>query len=181
MLTQYLKEHNWHLIEESIKVHPQQNRDITTNYFQSYKPKGIYLYDSYNNDMFPYKRIVFDKATFDLPQYHRFLNALFGIELVYLPFHFFIEFIDNDYYVINTRPIIMKPLIPNDIKTEYNDYIHICVLGDSNSDIYSRQMYQKLRSLLNSLFILFKWGKLNKNKIVSHMGKNFFLDNLLNK
>ena len=76
----------------------------------------------------------------------------------------------------------MKPLIPNNYKSKDKNKIlnsiHICILGDSNSDLYDKSLYRKLKSLLNSLSILFKWGKLHKDRIIIYLGRNFYLDKL---
>jgi len=175
MLEEYLTRYKFSIITESSNIHPDLNRDKTTNYFVSYKPKSIVIYDTYNNPFFPYSDIVFDKATFDLPRYHDYLNKKIGLNLEFLPFHYYIEYITNDYYIINTRPLLMKPLIEQDKFKQYEESIHICILGDTNSDIYDKSLYKKLHSLLKHLFIIFKWGNLNKTKIkFLNIGKNFY-------
>ena len=162
-------------------VHSSLNYDKTTNYFRSFKPQNIVIYDSYNNPFFPYKDIILDKATFDLPRYHNFLKKLFGLPLEFLPFHFYIEYITDDYYIINTRSLLMKPLFLNDknVIDNVDKSIHICILGDTNADIYDKSLYKKLKSLIKHLFLIFKWGKMSKTRIKSiNLGKNFYLDKI---
>ena len=190
----YLSDNKWQLITEVSYL--EQDRDKSTNYFTTYRPRAFCIYDSYNNPFFPYPHITLDKSTFDLPKYYQYLNKLFGTELTYLPFHFYIEFIDNDYYIINTRPLLMKPVVPDspltltNIKQQYpksldqktlntiKESIHVCILGDSNADIYDRSLYTRLYSLLNQLSIIFKKGRLTKDRIISFMGKHFYLDKM---
>jgi len=177
-INDYLKEYNnITLLEDTI-----YNYDKLTNYFTKFKPNKIIIYDSYNNKLFPYKDIILDKNTFDLPKYHYYLNKVFGTKLSQLPFHFFIELIEDEYYIFYTRNLLMKPLIPEnispDIEKEYKDSIHICILGDSNSDVYDRSLYEKIKSIIKPLSIIFKFGSHYKSYVDVKLGKHFFEDKL---
>jgi len=112
----------------------------------------ILISDSYNNPYYPFKDLVYDKYTFDLPSYKQYMERfIFGHKLDYLPFHFWVEYINDDYYILNTRPIYLKPNIPDD-KLRNSVFIMIC--GDSNKDIYPREFQIKLTRLLKSIYNL---------------------------
>jgi len=176
----YIQNYSFLLYEDTYK-----NYDKIINYFQSFRPKGILIYDSYNNPFFPYKEIILDKNTFDLPKYHNFLNKYFGTNLKYLPFHFYIELVNDMYIVLNTRNFLLKPLLSVDEDSldenlkKYKEYIHICILGDSNSDIYTKELYMKIKQIIRPFFILFKWGNYISNYVEIMMGKNFFEKRIL--
>ena len=131
-----------------------QNKDISNNRYRFY-PKQIFITDSYNNPLYPFKEIVYDKYSFDLPKYKRFLEKeVFGNTLDFLPFHFWIEFIENDYYIINTRPLYLKPVITDDRYSHIRNSYIVMICGDTNRDIYPREFQNKLFKLLNSLYRL---------------------------
>jgi len=201
---EYLKDREFTLYEAAggLNIHPQQNQDKSTNYFNRYRPEYICIYDSYNNPFFPYPHVIYDKATFDLPDYEHYLNQQIGFRLQYLPFHFYVEYIKQEYYIFNTRPTLMKPLLPNIDQTVIGKYItknkklikypeiytisniqnaiHICILGDSNSDVYDKSLYIKLKSLINSIYLTFKLGsKITTSRLIYFTGKNFYIDTLL--
>jgi len=142
------------ITESDINSLLSQNNETYQNQFKFY-PKKVYITDSYNNPLYPYTEIVLDKYTFDLPEYKRYLEKeVFGQTLEFLPFHFWIEYVDNDYYVFNTRPLYLKPIITDKKYSEINDSYLIVICGNTNRDIYPYNFQMKLYRLINSLYRL---------------------------
>ena len=54
-IEEYCNRFNFTLFEDTSK-----NYDKTVNYFQKFKPKGIVIYDSYNNPFFKNSDVVFE-------------------------------------------------------------------------------------------------------------------------
>lgn len=131
------------------------------------KPQGILLQDSYNNPFFP----ITPKPNIDTNKFNtgeifkRFRELYSDTKSMYLPWHYCVEFINNQYYAFNTRPLNLKfPIrslkaiknkksrnIKWDGPTELffkekifdiTESIHICLVGNSNIDIYTNKMYQ---------------------------------------
>ena len=120
------------------------------------KPKGIIIFDSYNNEWFPLKLVTIDKIDFNLrvmkDEFHRTYGGSAMAEL-FMPWHYNVEFIGKNYYIASTRPITYKSLIPG-----YEDYISICITGDSNIDIYSPELYKTIaHTIINPLHYLIGW------------------------
>jgi len=158
-----------------------QNYDNKSNYFDIIPPKEIVIMDSYNNDFYPYRDIILDKNTYDLPKYKRFLEKQFGSIMHDLPFHFFMELVNDEYYIYNTRMMLLKPMFLNEDNTskKYKNSIIFVILGDSNTDLYNRFFYEKLKRFLKSISILFKWGNDYRSNVVFHnIGKHFHIDKL---
>jgi hypothetical protein len=92
----------------------------------------------------------------------RELYSEFGVTL--LPWHYVIEFINNRYFIFNTRPVDMKFPVSNiDVMDNRQDSwddttkqfmknqifdireaIHVLILGDSNLDVYTKRFYELL-------------------------------------
>jgi hypothetical protein len=142
------------------------------------KPKGIILFDSYNNEWFPTKIVTFDTTEFNLRKvkddFHRQYGGSSASEL-FMPYHYFVEFIGKDYFPIQTRPIMYKSLIPG-----YEEYISVCIAGNSEEDIYPHQLYKMIAHLvLNSLHYIPGW-KLNPESTIEYhnLGKQFKISQL---
>lgn len=132
------------------------------------RPKGMIISDSYNNIIFPIKYPRLDTSKFDLLNLNLTFKEQYGsFNLNFLPWHFIIEFIKTNYFVFNTRPIDQKfPLTTDDVNTiilrnsigiddktrqflkyrpfDFQEAIHILIIGDSNMDVYTRQIYELL-------------------------------------
>jgi len=145
---------------DSSKDHPSIANKFTT------KPQGVLISDSYNNPFFPIRpRPRIDTSKMDLFEiYLRFreLYSEFGVTL--LPWHYVIEFINNRYFIFNTRPVDMKFPVSNiDVMDNRQDSwddttkqfmknqifdireaIHVLILGDSNLDVYTKRFYELL-------------------------------------
>jgi len=132
------------------------------------KIKGILINDTVNHPIFPLYTTLIDTSKFWLPKIKNEYQAIFtGMETLFMPWHFTIEMIENNYYIFNTRPLDMAfPLrskecfdlidennieLTNDTKKFFDimpfdtrDAIHICIIGDSQRDVYSKQFYEIL-------------------------------------
>lgn len=87
-----------------------------------------------------------------------------------MPWHYTVELIAKNYNIINTRPIMYKSLIP-----EFEDYISICIVGDSNKDIYSPELYKVIaHTVMNPIHYIPGW-RLNPdgNTQFHNLSKNF--------
>lgn len=163
------------------------------------KPLGIIISDSYNNPFFPIRPLPrVDSAKIDLFLiYKRFRELYSQFDVTLLPWHFVIEFIEDRFYVFNTRPVDMffpvsnqdvmnRQDLWNDItKTFMKNYIfdikealHILVVGDSNIDICTRKFYELLGRICIVPFIrYFKIANIDYETIVPlNMGRQFNLD-----
>lgn len=119
-------------------------------------PKGFIIFDSYNNEWFPLKIVKVDKVGFDLrvvkDEFHRTYGGSSMTE-IFMPWHYSIEFIGKNYFVNSSRPIMYKSLIPG-----YEDYITICIIGDSNTDIYSPEFYKIIaHTIMNPIHYIPGW------------------------
>lgn len=130
------------------------------------KPQGFLIQDSYNNPFLPVRpRPRLDTSKMDLIHLFKRVRENYGrFSMDFLPWHYVVEFIGNRYYVFNTRPIDLKyPLTTNEVLTfekrketwdeitnlfmtdkifDISEAIHICIIGDSNSDIYTKKIYE---------------------------------------
>lgn len=136
------------------------------------RPQGILIQDSYNNPFYkirPTPRIDTHKSEI-LELYRRFREIHAKSKSVYLPWHYVIEMVGRSYMVYNTRPTHIKfPMstqtyLSNLYETDdsltsaseiffterpfdVSEAIHICLIGDSNSDIYTKQLYKMLTEI----------------------------------
>ncbi len=119
-------------------------------------PKGFIIFDSYNNEWFPLKLVTIDKVDFSLrivkDEFHRAFGGSSMTEL-FMPWHYTVELIAKNYNVLCTRPIMYKSQIPG-----YEDYISICIVGDSNIDIYSPELYKVIaHTVMNPIHYIPGW------------------------
>jgi len=177
---------------EAAKDHPS-----ISNKFKS-RPRGIIIYDSYNNPFLPIHPVPrVDSAKIDLFLiYKRFRELYSQFDITLLPWHYVIEFIEDRYYVFNTRPLDMLfPLTNQDVLNrqdlwddttkkfmkrylfDISEAIHILIVGDSNIDIYTRKFYELLGRVCIVPFIrYFKIVPNDHETIVPlNMGKKFNL------
>jgi len=162
------------------------------------RPLGIIIQDSYNNPFFPIRPMPrVDSAKIDLILiYKRFRELYSQFEITLLPWHFVIEFIDDRYYVFNTRPIDMFFPVSNlqvqnrqelwdETTTKFmerylfdiKEALHILIVGDSNIDIYTRKFYELLgRCCIVPWIRYFKIADNDYETVVPlNMGKKFNL------
>jgi hypothetical protein len=179
------------------RVNAAKDHPSISNKFKP-RPLGILIGDSYNNPFFPIRPMPrVDSAKIDLFLiYKRFRELYSQFEVTLLPWHFVIEFIEDRYYVFNTRPIDMFfPVSNNDVlnrqelwddttKTFMKNYLfdikealHILIVGDSNIDVYTRKFYELLGRVCIVPFIrYFKIANIDYETIVPlNMGRKFNL------
>lgn len=145
--------------------------DINTLGIQSYgnrfkgRPTGIVIEDSVNNLAFPMQNPIVDTNKFNLPMIYQQYLAIYNGDLYnkVLPWHYVIEFLNNDYIIYNTRPMdLMYPYTTDEVQKLnnpiINDYtkdfldsgfeiknmVHILIIGDSTKDVYTKQLYRKI-------------------------------------
>lgn len=163
------------------------------------RPKGILIQDSYNNPFLPIKpQPRIDTAKADIKEiYRRYRELYYQFGVTLLPWHFVIELIDTRYFVFNTRPIDMKfPLINKDVLNreelwdantsdfiknnifDISELIHILIIGDSNTDIYTKKFYEILgRCCIVPFIRLFKLPEgFGQRVFCFNIGKKFNID-----
>jgi hypothetical protein len=130
------------------------------------KPQGFIIQDSYNNPFLPVRpRPRVDTSKMDLIELFKRVRENYGrFSMNFLPWHYVVEFIKDRYYVFNTRPSDFKyPLTNNEVEKfverkkswdnitklfmqdkifDISEAIHICIIGDSNVDIYTKKIYE---------------------------------------
>jgi len=146
------------------RVKAANDQQSISNKFKP-RPLGIIISDSYNNPFFPIRPLPrTDSAKIDLLLiYKRFRELYSQFDVTLLPWHFVIEFIDDRYFVFNTRPLDMYfPIDNQDVlnrqdlwdeitKTfmknrnfDIKEALHLLIVGDSNIDIYTKKFYELL-------------------------------------
>ena len=169
------------------------------------KPQGILLQDTYNNPFIPIRpRPRLDTAKMDLKEVVQRARESYGkFTSDFLPWHYVVELVGTRYYVFNTRPIDMKfPLYTREVMKfterkkswdvvtnmffkenifDIAEAIHVCVIGDTNIDIYTRRIYEKLaRTCMTPFYRIHKFPKgLYQRTFPLNIGKNFNVDMLV--
>lgn len=153
------------MINES-RVLSARDKVSTQNRFTA-RPQGILIQDTYNNPFFPIQpapRIDTSKLNID-EVFQRYRELYTETKPTFLPWHYCLEIVGDKYYAFNTRPIDLKfPINTEEAKEnkEENDWIkwdnvtemffddkiydirnavHICLIGSSDIDIYTMNMY----------------------------------------
>ncbi|MEM4385645.1 MAG: hypothetical protein QXD03_03765 [Candidatus Anstonellales archaeon] len=152
---------------------------------------NIIIQDTYNNPFFPIPRPRIDTGDFDAITVHNYFKSYYSsLRLMMLPWHYLVEFCEYKYIAINTRPIDMRfpisstyaienlPLNHDEInlisEIDLSDCIHICIIGDTNKDIYTSNFYKVLKNFcIDPIMRLFKINKTKKDAIhFIRIGKN---------
>lgn len=172
------------------------------------RPQGIIITDTINNPIFPLDQPIIDTSKFNLPDIKkRFQSYYTTLPIDFLPWHYTIEIINGKYYCFNTRPINMQFPINNIefldlmkenekllkitpstkafMKNQYFDLsnaIHICIVGDTNSDVYTKELYELIGRVCIEPFIFYFHfpAEINLRVINFNLG-NKFIFNLLEK
>ena len=153
--------------QNTSRVGSDKDTNTTINKFKL-RPQGIIVTDSYNNPFFPIRPMPrLDTSKLDTPEvYRRYRELHSEKDSLFLPWHFCVELYQTRYLVLNTRPLDMKfPLTTDEalkvvdpkvkqtwddkLKSfmtnklfDISDAIHICVIGDSNIDVYTKRTYE---------------------------------------
>lgn len=177
------------------------NMDPPSRHNWVVRTKGVIVTDSYNNPIFPINIPRIDTEKVDLLQLITTFKALYGnLKLRFLPWHFVIEFIKNGYFIFNTRPIDQKfPLTNKDCKEliyknsiglnekskdffniqpfDFQEAAHILIIGDSNIDVYTKQIYDLIAyNCVNPILRQWGYSKDLWNKVwFLNVGKKFNL------
>lgn len=157
----------YEMLQEAVQERLNISRDAASisNKFTT-KPQGFIIQDSYNNPFLPVRpRPRVDTSKMDLIELFKRVRENYGrFSMNFLPWHYVVEFITDRYYVFNTRPIDLRyPLTNNEVDKfverkkdwdnitklflqdnifDISEAIHICIIGDSNVDIYTKKIYE---------------------------------------
>lgn len=140
------------------------DKDASNKINKIVKPQGIIIQDTWNNFVFPIQPMPkIDTYNFDLPLVtKRFREIYLNFPSLFLPWHYIVEMIGDLYYIFQTRPLDTKfPLNNQEVLDRKHDFqddvtktffenkifqienmIHICIIGDSNLDVYSNKLYK---------------------------------------
>jgi hypothetical protein len=156
-------------------------KGFTPNNLFSGPPKGVIIFDSYNNKYFPFRDTIMDDQNFNyrniwseyVKKYAATSNPLFFLS------HYVVENIGRYPQILATRPIMYKSLFPR-----YEDFIAIMLVGNSQNDVYSPRYYRMLADIaMNSMHYIPGWRvnlEIHKNVILHNLGQGF-IPGLLDK
>ncbi len=188
--------------EERLKI--TRDAASVSNKFRT-KPQGILIQDTYNNPFLPIRpRPRLDTSKMDLKEVYQRARENYGtFASDFLPWHYVVEMVGNRYYVFNTRPIDTKfPLYNREVlkfterkKTwdmvtdaflkdnifDISEAIHVCIIGDTNIDIYTKRMYEKMaRTCMTPFYRTYRIPKgLFQRTFPLNIGKKFNMDMLI--
>lgn len=178
-----------YLFEEKLDVDLSSIKDKFT-----YNPKGILIQDTYNNPFFPINPMpTMDTSKLNIKEvYQRFFELYNQKKSIFLPWHYCVEFIDDKYYIFNTRPINLKfPLNNNNINRNDNwnintemffddnifdisDAIHICIIGNTKIDVYTKSCYELIGKIcIKPMMTYFKLPGVFQRVFFLNIGKRF--------
>lgn len=117
-------------------------------------PKGIVIMDTFNNPYYPISSMKIDNAIYNTKILKEDMHRLYGSDKQYLnlPWHYTVELIGRDYNIHATRPLMYRSAIPS-----WEEYISVCIVGDTNTDIYNKFIYKEIANAINSLKLLPGW------------------------
>lgn len=82
-----------------------------------------------------------------------------------MPYHYVIDFVKDDFYVMVSRPLMTKCVF-EDLPEKYDEAIHVALLGDYSADVVSNRLYTVLASRILSPFI--RLFRIDIENIVTH-------------
>jgi hypothetical protein len=194
-----------HEADSDIRLDITKDAASISNKFKI-KPQGFILQDTYNNPFLPVRpRPRVDTSKMDLVEVFKRVRELYGrFSMSFLPWHYVCELVGDRYYVFNTRPIDLQfPMTTNDVlrfkerkKTwdnvtnifmndrvfDISEAIHICIIGDTNLDVYPKKIYEQIgRTCMVPFVRYFKLPEgLFQRTFPFNIGKRFNM-NLLTK
>ena len=161
------------------------DRDTTNKINKIFRPQGIIIEDTWNNCVFPIQpHPQIDTSRFDMiVVMKRFRELYLNFPSDFLPWHYMIEMIGSRYYIFQTRPLDTKFPFSNqdiiDAKHDFkddvtkrffedkiyqiNNMIHVCLIGDSNLDIYPQKLYKLIGR--TCIYPLYQNGRNIKNSV----------------
>lgn len=120
-----------------------EQKFIKNNIFNP-NAKGFVFVDTINNPQYPLKDIILDKSKFDstsiLNEYRRVYNM--SKNEIYMPWHYQVEFVGRDYTIQITRPHNYLSGLD-----KYPEHIIICLVGNSNDDVYTPDIYKRIANI----------------------------------
>lgn len=178
------------------------NRDSPSTNNRIVRPQGIIFQDTYNNFVFPIMNVQLDTSKAEISRIFRgYREKYIEQDTGLLPWHYMIEMIGSRYYILQTRPLDLKfPLSnqevlerkPNLISKDsiaffqdnvyrINDMIHICLIGDTNLDIYPHKLYRMIGQVcVSPMFRDMRIPGSPTTRIFDfNLGKNFSLKTLI--
>jgi hypothetical protein len=166
------------------------------------RPQGIIVQDTWNNFIFPIRpKPKIDTSKFDTAEViKQFRNTYSTFPSMFLPWHFVVEMIGDRYYVIQMRPIDTKfPMsneevinakhyFENDVTKNFfekpvyqiDQMLHICIVGDSTTDIYSNKIYRQIGRICIAPYFrnMFITGGYEERIFNFNLGDRFNFSNL---
>ncbi len=122
-----------------------------SNIFSS-PPKGFIIFDSYNNPFYPLIQVNLDDAKLSYTAIKQELKQK-NWQGYFMPWHYWVEMVGMDYISIQSRPLNYRSALPG-----YEDYICICIAGNSQNDIYMKNLYKNIADIImNSLHYMPGW------------------------
>lgn len=106
--------------------------------------------------------VVFDRPTF---QTNALVKSFYELENEYLPYHYVIERVQDEFHSIVSAPLLSKiPFL--DLEDVYQESIHIGIMGNYNADDVDRRLYNMLT--LRVIIPLMKVFRIPEENIVKH-------------
>jgi len=165
-----------------ITSNPALEKKFSTNGLFDGRPEGIMICDSFNNGVFKFEQSLLDTARPDWPRvWSEYLKKYSLIDrAIFFPTHFVLDTINDLPQVIATRPISYKSLMP-----EFENWVAVMLIGDSNRDVYTPRYYRAISDLIINPILkgIVGWREtpqLEKNVICHRLGTNFN-ENLLKR
>lgn len=142
------------------------------------RPRGWLIMDSFNNPFFPLDIFTVDTMKFNTSRLQREFHKKYGgnVRDLFLPWHYTVEIVDENPFVVQTRPLMYKTPIPN-----YERHISVLIIGDSNRDIYSGKFYKQIAHNIINPYKVMPGVKMQNSKddFTFKTGSNFNTTNLL--
>lgn len=129
-------------------------------------PKYIILHHTEELDLNT-GSVLFDKPTF---QFNNLQTSYYQLDKLYLPYHYVIEKVGDEYHSIVSAPLFTKMEFL-DLDSEYQEGVHIALLGNYNADNVDLKLYDVLT--LRVIIPLMKMFRIEENNIVLHSEVSF--------
>jgi len=183
MISPILEVYTYKDIGSNIEIH---DKNILSNEIIALKPEAIIISDTYNHFLFPIKEPRIDSVKSNLRKVYNQLRVNYtSYAFDFFPWHYMTELTEIGYVVYNTRPINLRfPISSGEAKQyseseifdkyEIQNCIHVTIIGDSNSDIYTKDLYKMIREIcIIPIYRLTKPRKSLKDFVVCLTGSKF--------